>query len=140
MSDPYDTEFELDLTDLPETPPEAREAPPSGRGTEASTATPDELLERLLEPYSYDTAAKALKLLRQGLVRVAKVEGQATWFNVQGSTLYICKITRGDDFTFAECSCPNGQHRGGDAVCYHSVASRAAAAGLAETWLTWGKA
>jgi uncharacterized Zn finger protein len=51
-----------------------------------------------------------------------------------GSKLYVCKITEGEDFLFAECSCPNGMHRGGDAICYHSIAARVANAGLTEEW------
>jgi uncharacterized Zn finger protein len=97
---------------------------------------PEERLDRLLEPYSADSIAKARKLLERGLVVLAKDEPGIWWYNIQGSTMYVCKVTLGTDFLFAECSCPNGVHRGGDAICYHSIAARVAALDLAGAWLS----
>ena len=96
---------------------------------------PDERLERLLEPYSTDSCAKARKLLENEQVVLTKHEGESRWFSVQGSTMYAVKTTLGDKFLSAECSCPNGMHRGSGAICYHSIAARAVTVGLAEAWL-----
>lgn len=129
--------FDLDLSTFPvdtDAPGEAYVDASRAQVT-APTVEPGARLERLLEPYSSDGIAKAKKLLKQGLVQEAKRDAQSTWFNVQGSTLYVVKITKGDDFLFAECSCPNGVHRGGDAICYHSIAARVADAELVEEWI-----
>jgi len=132
-----DAEFELDLTmfGAPESTDEAREASISGDFQPRASITPAQRLEELLAPYGYESTDKARELLRRGLVQPVEGSGQTQWFNVQGSKLYVVKITRGEDFLFAECSCPNGSHRGGDANCYHSIAARVLESGLAATWL-----
>lgn len=134
-TDPHDAEFELDLTDLPDAPPEQMESPPWE--VEPSGVTPSERLIDILAPYSHETVTKARTLIQRDEVELFKEEGQARWYNVKGSRLYVCKITGGEDFLFAECSCPNGQHRGGDAICYHSIAARVMYYDLGPTWRAW---
>lgn len=126
--------FEIDFSGLPEAPPEEPASGGSGGDGPVSYIEPGQRLEELLAPYSDATRDKGRKLLAMHLVEAVKTEGQSTWYNVAGSQLYVVKITHGGDFLFVECSCPNGQHRGGDAICYHSIAARVFDAGLTEAW------
>jgi hypothetical protein len=127
--------FELDLRGFDETTPPAPEVEPSDEDDPVPTVRPDERLWGLLAPYSGESTDKARKLLTGKKIQEVKSEGSQTWYNVQGSTLYVVKISRGEDFLYAECSCPNGTHRGGDAICYHSIAARVMDAELVETWI-----
>jgi hypothetical protein len=127
--------LDMDLTSAPEPSPVGVSWP----NAPVASVTPEKALEALLAPYSVETENKARQLLQQKKVERFKLEptdeGQVSMFNVKGSTLYVCKITRGISFLFAECSCPNGIHRGGDAICYHSIAARVMEAGLDEFWV-----
>lgn len=121
--------FILDLSSLPAGGEEPREV---------DDHTAELMAERLADltyPYSRDTVTKARQLVRGKKLELVKSEPQTSWFNVEGSTLYVTKITSGEDFTYAECSCPNGMHRGGEAICYHSVAARVLHFGLESVWL-----
>lgn len=121
-----DAEFDLDLSSFdPEEPADLEH-------DETDDGAPARALERLLLPFSFESIEKARKVLRSptGLVE-AKREGQSAWYNAAGSRVYVVKVTTGDDFQFVECSCPNGVHRGGEAICYHSIAARVREAGTA---------
>lgn len=138
MSNPRDDDdfdFVLDLTDLPELPPEQPETAVSAAESASPVVPPIERLEALLAPYGEVSIDKAATLLERKQVTEVKSEGQASWYNVAGSKLYVVKVTRGEDFLFVECSCPNGQHSGAEARCYHSIAARVLNAGLVETMI-----
>lgn len=126
-----DIEFDLDLSDFDEAAPQRPQTPVSGESIEGMQERAEEELERLLRPYSAESVDKARKLFRlpNGLTET-KREGQSAWYTVAGSRVYVVKVTTGEDFQFAECSCPNGLHRGGDANCYHSIAARVAESGI----------
>jgi hypothetical protein len=136
-----DEVFDLDLTNVPD---DFGESDSDWSYTASATTvapapelSPVDRLEALLEPYSVDSLAKARTLIRKAQIQEVKADpdGMAKWFNVMGSKLYVSKISHGEGFLFAECSCPNGTHRGGDAICYHSIAARVMDAGLADTWM-----
>ena len=131
-------DFSIDFSNVPEGSGVPVEAPadPSAAQLTGDGIDPDERVERLLEPYSTDSCAKARRLLENSQVEMTKKKGESRWFNVEGSTLYVVKTTLGENFLFAECSCPNGLHRGGDAICYHSIAARAITVGLDKAWLS----
>jgi len=135
MKPDKDPTFVLDLRNVQE-PGEGSVSPSTEEGDGFSVARH---LEALLAPYSDSSAEKARELLVLDTVNEDVKKGndtQARVFHVQGSRPYVVRITRGDDFLYAECSCPNGQHRGGDAICYHSIAARVIEAGLAPEWLS----
>ena len=130
MSDP-DTTFELDLTGL---------QPPADAETVESNAK-ESALTAILENYGDSSQTKALKLVRGcGVALVKDVPGIPEFshtvrvYSVTGSRPYVVTLRLGDDFTFVECSCPNGSHRGGDAQCYHGIAAQIESAGLGD-WI-----
>lgn len=129
--DTDDDVFIVDMGELPEKPPEGY----SGPNYSGSTVSSEERLADLLSPYGVDPVVKARTLLNRGQITEVKHENNQWWYNVMGSQLYVVKISTGDDYLFAECTCPNGTHSGGDARCYHSIAARVMALGLKETWI-----
>jgi len=130
-------EFELDLSGFDESGDHdgSDEASISGVFPSPPPVTPERRLEELLAPFGWEPVDKARDLVRRNYIEQVKRDGQSTWFHVRGSKLYVVKITSGEDFEYAECTCPNGLARGGEATCYHSIAARVLEAGLAQTWL-----
>ncbi len=127
MTDEDDPGFELDLENEPEEPEDgASRSEPAVR-----YSNPQEALDELLAPYGYEPVDKARSLLEAHAVTLVKREGERYIFQVQGSRRYITQVIA----DAVSCDCPNGQARGDEATCYHSIAARVLAMGLAKTWL-----